>query len=737
VAEIEVLRLLGNVYQEKDQLQKAHSYRVTAAKLAEDPRSHCPPEEQMRVEGDLGRSYIAVHDWPKAEAHTQRALEIAESLPDERNRCIYKMNLGLVYVNTDREQEAFRLGGEVLRVAKRLPDHYILGLQHLNLASFLIQKVRLNDSQRHARQALAHADLSGDARLRMSAQRVLGESFRLARLLTGRREYSADAEHHLQQTVELARTLDNPSLEADAEIEFAELCEDRRQPTEAANHYRRGLELLEKVRSGLGYEEFQLTYFRSFEPIYNRVTEFLLRQGQSDHAFLTTERLRSRLLLARLGQRRSNVRTWSNAQKNELTEILNLYGRAVMDNKTTPDSPAICEARQKFLNLYQSQRLYRANWQLQQSTPAVSFEEAQRFLSRDDALLAYLVTDRSIVIFVATDQVRHFQHLNYSRDKIKNDMDELYEALEAVRKQVRVFRAKEWFARGPGNQWPATIKETMARLHRILEKLYAVLVAPVLAVIDQKPHWVIVPHGPLHRLPWAALRNAGRYLVEQHSISLLPSSSVGAVLAVRKPSVAGEVVCFTDPGPELPGAQLEVQAVNKALQMEMPPFTTKSEFIASAPNARLLHLACHHYFDANAPLLSFLKLAGDEGSDYLYAFEVAELCLSAHLVSLSTCESGRSHVATGDEQVGMVPEFLTAGAYSVVSTLWLVDDESSAAFFAEFYKHACKNALGQALSITQRRLLENPRYELPYFWAPYVISGQWTKPLMFSLKSRE
>ncbi len=758
--EIELLCLLGNVYQEKGQMQKAHSYRVAAAELIEDHRSECSVELQMAVEGDLGRSYIEVHDWTKAEHHTQRALDMAESLDNKQGHCIYKINLGLICANTDRLTQAHQLAEGVFRIAKPLNNHYILGLQHVNLAEFLLREVRLNDSQRHARQALAHADLSGNMQLRLRAQRIIGDSFRCASSLISSRMYSVDAKQNLQQTVGLARSLGNPSLEVEAEIGLAELCEVSHKPSETINHYSQALELLEKMRSNLGYEEFQLTYFQSFQPTYDKVTEFLLRQNQPNHAFLTTERLRSRLLLARLGQGRSNVRTWSNAQKNELTEILNLYGRVFMhqslgndrrcrssgitggmqtvnDTKTTSDIPAVCEARRKFLNLYESQRRYRTNWQPQQSPSAVSFETAQKFLSQDDALLVYLVTDKSIVIFVATDQVRHFQHLNYSRENILNDMDELHEALEEVQEQVRVFRTEEWFSRGPHDSWPVTIAQTMKRLHRVSEKLYAVLVAPVLAVIDQKPHWVIVPHGSLHRLPWAALRNAGRYLVEQHSISLLPSSSVGVALVAREPPAADEAVFFADMDPKLPGAQAEVQAVNKALQMKLSPFTTKSEFLQSAPKARLIHLACHHRFDKSAPLLSFLKLAGDEGSNFLYAFEVAELSLSAQLVSLSACESGRSHIATGDEQIGMAPEFLTAGAHSVVSTLWSVDDESSAVFFAEFYKHACENALGQALAITQRQLLRNPRYELPYFWAPYVVSGQWTKPLTFRQKFSE
>ncbi len=711
----------------------------------------------MNVEGDLGRSYIEAHDWSKAEIHTRRAVEMAEALHDERALCIYQINMGLVYVNTARRGQACLLADRVLRTATHLHDHYILGLQHLNLASLLLPEVRLNDSQRHARQALVHADISGDLYLRMKAQSVLGESYRLARLVTGRREYSTDAEHHLQQSVELARSLGNPSLEADAENEWARLCEDRCQPLEAANHYDRALGLLEKVRIGLGYEEFQLTYFWSLEPIYSGVIEFLLRQNKPDQAFLTSERLRSRLLLAQLGQERRNVNSWPITQQIELNDILNFYGHAVMsqcsgdgaqgrnrgnvvgqrslaEDTRTSDTLTVNKARQKFLHLYESQRLYRASWQSQQSPPVVGFEDVQRLLGLDDALLSYLITDTSIIAFVATSEKNYFQHLNYPREKLVTDVEELCLTMNVMQDQLLDdFVAEEWFTRVPGDPWPETIAESMGRLTRRLEKLYALLVVPILAVIEQKTHWVIVPHGPLHRLPWAALRGAGHYLIEQHSISLLPSASVGFSLKSCESSKLGEAIFFADP--ELPAAELEVKAGYEFFQAGPKPFIgqldMKRKLLEIAPNARLLHLACHHLFDESAPLLSFLKLTGNEGSDFLYAFEVAELALSAELVSLSACQSGRSRIGTGDEQIGIVRAFLAAGASSVISTYWSIEDESASAFFADFYKRSCKCGLGQALAAAQRHLISDPRYELPYFWAPYALSGSWNKPLTF------
>jgi len=75
----------------------------------------------------------------------------------------------------------------------------------------------------------------------------------------------------------------------------------------------------------------------------------------------------------------------------------------------------------------------------------------------------------------------------------------------------------------------------------------ALLLAPIAAAIHDRSHWVIVPHGPLHRVPWAALRRGDRYLIEERSLSQLHSASFGA--AIREPSAAamGEPLFLAEP----------------------------------------------------------------------------------------------------------------------------------------------------------------------------------------------
>lgn len=767
VAEIEVLRMLGNAYHDRTELQQAHACRAEAAQLADQLGPACPPRTRMHIEGDLGRSYIAIGEWSQATEYTHRALFAAQVLHDEEAQCLYHINLVGIYAQTGRRPEALKLAQEVLPVAKRLQDPYVLGLLYVNLANIFLREGRLTESQRHLQQAIAHAAFAQSPQLRLYTQYMLGELLHYVRLFTGNFFYGPEAESYLQQATEQAQALGDTQLEAAAELDLAQLYEHRRLPVPALRHYHRSLDLLEKVRAQLGYEEFQLAYFRSFQTTYENATGFLLRYGQLNQAFQTAERFRSRLLLAQLGTGRCHTLAWAPQQVEQLTSILNAYGQAVLDQdfsedthgqergmtvglraiaaggneETSLDMPAVQMARQQFVRLYEGQRVYRTDWQPHQSPPVMDFQEVQQCLGHDEALVSYFVMEESVVIFVATAQAIHFQHLAYSRAHLAREVEALCTSINTSWALLRSDQtiAEEWFEREePQAPWPSALREVMQRLVQRLEKLYALLIVPVLAVIAETPHWLIVPHGPLHRVPWAALRGAGHYVIEQHTVSLLPSASLYAALKSVPPPTAGEALFFADPDPDdedlqLPGAQDEVQAGYATCQAGPPPFigptATKRAFLAQASRAGILHFACHHVPDASAGLLSFLKFAGEHGADFLYAFEITDMELAARLVVLSACESARSRIHTGDEQMGLVRAFLAAGARSVISTLWSIEDQSAARLFAHFYQHAHEHRLAEALAMAQRTLLAHPHYTLPFFWAPYVLSGIWNTSL--------
>src|SRR5262249_45709248 len=160
----------------------------------------------------------------------------------------------------------------------------------------------------------------------------------------------------------------------------------------------------------------------------------------------------------------SNTRTWQAGKQQELAAILDDFGREVVrqcaagargrlrdlviggprqETATPADAPPVLDARQRFLRLYEEQRLLPAQWLPRQSPPVLKPAAVQRLLAPDDALLAYYVTERSLVIFAATQTEIHFQHLNYPRERLAAAVEEVGRVMGAL--QDAVLDGGEWF----------------------------------------------------------------------------------------------------------------------------------------------------------------------------------------------------------------------------------------------------------------------------------------------------
>jgi tetratricopeptide (TPR) repeat protein len=223
----------------------------------------------------------------------------------------------------------------------------------------------------------------------------------------------------------------------------------------------------------------------------------------------------------------------------------------------------------------------------------------------------------------------------------------------------------------------------------VLTRLRQDLLAGAEAVA-QMAHWVIVPHGPLHRVPFAALCQDGP------PISLTPSVVVWlhkvqermlpAVAGLRDGLAVGYGGMVN--GRELPYAEREAQQVARMLggAVWVDDAPKKERLRDAAQTCRWLHLACHGWFDEADPLGSYLETGADER---LTAREVlAQWQLTTELVALSACQTGVSQILRGDEPMGLVRAFLAAGARAVLVSQWVVDDLATCLLMLRFYELA-------------------------------------------------
>lgn len=262
---------------------------------------------------------------------------------------------------------------------------------------------------------------------------------------------------------------------------------------------------------------------------------------------------------------------------------------------------------------------------------------------------------------------------------------------------------------------------------------------------------LIAADGELHLLPFSALLDhSGKYVLETKTVSMTPSGTVFNLLRSRSKNRSSDrpylgVAPWTESqdgrpwvlrsimprskSPNLaalPESRDEVRTIAAIVPQPstllMGPDATKQKFQSLPLNRyRVLHLALHGVVDPVFPDRSALVFAPTKGDDgHLEARDIRQLRLNAELVTLSACDTAVGPVgAAGIENLDTA--FIDAGASSVVSTLWELEDRSSDKFMKSFYTHLEDENEGAALRDAKLDLLRSGAG--PYYWASYELDG--------------
>lgn len=178
----------------------------------------------------------------------------------------------------------------------------------------------------------------------------------------------------------------------------------------------------------------------------------------------------------------------------------------------------------------------------------------------------------------------------------------------------------------------------------------------------------------------------------------------------------------------LPGTVEEAKAIAKLYDSEllMGADATEKAVVAAAGDADVLHFATHGYGDpnryANSALIFSKPSSDDEDDGILYAYEVERLRLRADLVVLSACETGKGQVRGSEGVLALDRAFLVAGARAVVSSLWVVDDDSTAALMRELHDRIGQGKPADA-AMAGAMLKVRERWPDPYYWSGFRVIG--------------
>jgi tetratricopeptide (TPR) repeat protein len=346
-------------------------------------------------------------------------------------------------------------------------------------------------------------------------------------------------------------------------------------------------------------------------------------------------------------------------------------------------------------------------WQVQVQSP-------QPYLDADTLLVEYFIARGEVLAFSVTREeiqvhrrLATFSQLNRLLGLFRLNLHRLSPAL---------------LAQGD------SLESEAANLEGLLGRLYAALVQPLAERLAPFQQLIIVPHGPLHYLPFHALFDGCHYLLERCAVSYMPNSSLLRLAhdqATNGSDSLSALVVGCSLNGALPHTLAEARQVARQLQGRslLEEEATRANLEAQAGAARIIHLATHGEFRPDAPLFSTLYLADGP----LTTTDVFNLELNASLVTLSACQSGANAVGGGDELVGFSRAFLYAGAASLLMTWWRVEDQATACLMDRFYQallaSRCKPAALRQAQLALLRGEDGDRYRHPYFWAPFFLVG--------------
>ncbi len=295
----------------------------------------------------------------------------------------------------------------------------------------------------------------------------------------------------------------------------------------------------------------------------------------------------------------------------------------------------------------------------------------------------------------------------------------------------------------------AEVEETISRLResmnlaisnrqrlKLSQKVYDWLIRPTHKQLTEGgiKTLVFVLDGVFRNVPMSALHDGEQYLIENYSIALTPSLQLlepRSLQQLQLESLTGGLTESRSGFSALPAVAEEVKQISNNIPSEVllnAEFTrTNLENQIQSLSVPIVHLATHGQFSSK-PEETFL-LTWDER---LNVNTLSQLLKSREetgaepieLLVLSACQT-----ASGDKRaaLGLAGLAVRSGARSTVATLWTVDDQSTAKTMVEFYRNLGQGNgnRAEALRQAQLSLLKQQKYQHPYYWAPFILVGNW------------
>lgn len=678
------------------------------------------PHQSAIAELEIADAYLELNLAPEAASIYERIIPTFSELGMRAEQARALSNYGRVSIVLGQMTRALSALSEAQEIYADEGNTVGAALVQLTLAQLHYKQKNFAEASRLAAEAEAPFQAAGTWRRLLMARWLRGESLRAE----GRLE---PARSILLETFHDAEVQAQPQVAQHCHTSLGLLSEATGDRRSAEASFKRAVELIEDLRAPLPAEEFRTAFFADKLVPYDELVRLCLSdesKDRSEEALGFVERARSRALVEMLGgslrvpaHPRDAFEADLITQLEELREELNWFYSRINRSSQAGEGvrgsvemdamhEAIRERETKTLEITR-QLQHLGDGTLAQAE-AFDIHQLQSKLGTETALVEYTCLDGELLAFVLTNEGVEVVR-NLCRD------EEATAAIEQFRFQIDALR---YGAERLRKHLP-NLRERV--LHH-LQTLYDLLLRPFEESIGER-RLAFVPHRALHYVPFHALHDGASYLIERREVSYAPSAIVLDHCLSKPHGETSRALLLGVADEQTPRVIDEIETLAPLFPNSLALLNGEATLAAlslHAPEAEILHMACHGQFRPDNPLFSSLRL----GDGWLTVRDAYNLNLRCELVTLSACETGVSAVAPGDELMGLARGFFSAGVPTLLLSLWTVDDEATARLMASFYTGLrAGKAPAAALRNAQLDLMKEEAH--PYFWSPFVLLGRW------------
>ena len=658
---VRATQMLANAYYRAGLFQKAQDLnQQTLAQADKIDNKTSGVNARIDVIGLRAMIEAKLGQFKQAFADFHEAITIAESYGLKSQIALLYNNYGFWARDYGAVDESIKFFNTALRIDEELKSRSAVAFDNRNLGLSLILKGDYNGATQLLKQALIESEALNQV------YNAAYCNFGLADIAMRQSQWR-DGEELFKKALAISEKGYMRDMVWRAYAGLAAAQRNMNDLADAKLAYEKSVQVIESMRAGLQSDESRSGFFSDagVQNVYSDYSALLMHLGEVESAWNISERSRSRAFIDALGSQKMRLAGMNRLNKAQDSEF--------------------------------------------DKVSAIGALDLAELVGLDTAVIEYHVTKDQLLIWVLKDG-------RISGKVVPISSKDLGDRVRDFRELMENYSSPDYLG----------------------QELADVLIAPVSKELSGAKRLAIVPHGSLHFVPFAALPVSKHALmIDQFPLFYLDSATMAKftlvghgkpftrdtqITAIANPHVDGSMLA------DLPFAEKEGGVIGRYFpqrKLYVGRDATKARAFDAAPTADILHLAVHGEFRPAAPSESRLLLAPTatkEGS--LTVADMFTLPLNANMVTLSACDTGLGRISRADDVVGMDRALFYAGAKTVVSSLWRINDVASAVVMKRFYRYLSEGS-DKAESMRKAQLVVRKYFQHPAYWSSFRVIGQY------------